>query len=166
MNREDLARRLRDPALWGNTAQLLTLCEQAASALTAAPPRTDAPALTDEREQFEREMVEAGCPNTWTFQDDGTGGYHNHATEWAWIGWQRARALRTASKPSEPAQDEALKMARSNIESLQPRFHANYSSREREFYVAGFDDGRDAALAQIDALEKPPASSIPPAVGD
>jgi hypothetical protein len=26
----------------------------------------------------------------WTFQDDGTGGFHNQCTEWAWIGWQAA----------------------------------------------------------------------------
>ena len=31
------------------------------------------------------------CPEHWTFGDDGTGGYHNHHTELAWIAWQAAR---------------------------------------------------------------------------
>ena len=42
------------------------------------------------REQFIAKMRADGCPDTWTFQDDGTGGFHNHATEWAWIAWNRA----------------------------------------------------------------------------
>jgi hypothetical protein len=31
------------------------------------------------------------CPEHWTFESDGCGGYHNHHTELAWIAWQAAR---------------------------------------------------------------------------
>jgi hypothetical protein len=44
------------------------------------------------RERFETAMRAAGCPEHWTFGDDGTGGYHNNATEWAWIAWCAALA--------------------------------------------------------------------------
>ena len=32
----------------------------------------------------------------WQFQDDGTGGFHNQCTEWAWIGWRAARTIGVA----------------------------------------------------------------------
>ena len=41
------------------------------------------------RGTFIATMRAQGCPDTWAFQDDGTGGFHNHATEWAYIGWNR-----------------------------------------------------------------------------
>jgi hypothetical protein len=41
------------------------------------------------RETFIAMMRAQGCPDTGAFQDDGTGGFHNHATEWAYIGWNR-----------------------------------------------------------------------------
>lgn len=54
------------------------------------------------RAQFVQAMREQGCPEHWTFEDDGTGGFHNHATEWAWIAWNRARVLNAATKAPAP----------------------------------------------------------------
>lgn len=35
------------------------------------------------------------CPDHWTFESDGCGGYHNTVTEWAFIGWQAAVSAAT-----------------------------------------------------------------------
>jgi hypothetical protein len=53
------------------------------------------PALS-EREAFEAAMRMHGYSDAqthWTFEDDGCGGYHNEATDTAWIAWQARAAL-------------------------------------------------------------------------
>ena len=45
--------------------------------------------LDPKHAQFEKTMRH-WCPEHWTFESDGYGGYHNHATELAWIAWQGA----------------------------------------------------------------------------
>lgn len=44
--------------------------------------------VADERQAFEAAMHKH-FPQ-WSFADDGTGGYHAHYTETAWIAWQEA----------------------------------------------------------------------------
>lgn len=60
------------------------------------------------REQFIAKMCADGCPDTWQFQDDGTGGFHNHATEWAWIAWNRAIESQAAQIAALTAERDAL----------------------------------------------------------
>jgi hypothetical protein len=51
--------------------------------------------LDPKRAQFEKTMRQ-WCPEHWTFEEDGCGGYHNVATELAWIAWQGATGTERA----------------------------------------------------------------------
>jgi hypothetical protein len=63
-------------------------------------------ARTD-REAFEKSLGE--LHPSWTFDDDGTGGYHNPRTKAAWQGWQ---ARGQAEPLTEPAFDFAAHLGR------------------------------------------------------
>jgi hypothetical protein len=62
----------------------------------------------NDRAAFERELAQLDPLRS--FESDGTGGYHDARTEWAWIGWQAAR--RTAPCPTTcPAPHQAVSPA-------------------------------------------------------
>jgi hypothetical protein len=62
----------------------------------------------DDRAAFERELAQLDPLRS--FDSDGTGGYHDARTEWAWIGWQAACC--TAPCPTTcPAPQQALSPA-------------------------------------------------------
>lgn len=79
-----------------------TQCRAALTALSATT--VQARELTDEREAFEAAMGEH-FPQ-WSFQDDGTGGYHAHYTETAWIAWQARAALSVGAVQANQTEEE------------------------------------------------------------
>jgi hypothetical protein len=87
---------------WPERCQSIVLCARAA--LRAAPPQPDTratPGVQADRDAFEQAM-RPSQPN-WTFEDDGTGGYHHKRTDWAWQGWQAALASEAGKAPAKPA---------------------------------------------------------------
>lgn len=78
--------------------------------MTAQSGTTDQQAATPaDREAFKAAMRAIPCPDHWTFEDDGTGGFHNDATEWAWIAWNaRAPSPEPATTPTPEAMFDAL----------------------------------------------------------
>jgi hypothetical protein len=88
---------------------------------------------------FEAAMRDAGCPDHWTFEDDGTGGYHNAQTEWARIGWEAGRAAGVAEAlAAQAAEVEALREATAEIRD-RLRGHPIYQelTEDEELAVGG-----------------------------